>query len=91
MKKEVIGQITPEEKNVIQALFERRNGLVELSKALTADNSDLYEKIVIDISETSTKFHEWWNSMAEKYHWKRVEGGNWEVNFETNEIILITK
>ena len=38
-----IGQVTPEEKNEIQQLFERRNGLNELAKILTADNAELYE------------------------------------------------
>ena len=42
--KKLVGQVTPEEKNEIQTLFERRNGLNELAKILTADNSDLYEK-----------------------------------------------
>ena len=30
--KKVVGQVTPEEKNEIQQLFERRNGLNELAK-----------------------------------------------------------
>ena len=34
--KKVVGQVTPEEKNEIQLLFERRNGLNELAKILTA-------------------------------------------------------
>ena len=41
-----VGQVTPEEKEEIQMLFERRNGLNELAKIVTADNADLYEKLV---------------------------------------------
>lgn len=41
MVKKIIGQVTVEEKNEIQALFERRNGLNELAKILTADNNEL--------------------------------------------------
>ena len=52
--KKLVGQVTPEEKNEIQTLFERRNGLNELAKILTADNSDLYEKLVKDLGETKT-------------------------------------
>ena len=48
MKKKV-GQVTVEEKNEIQFLFERRNGLNELAKILTADNDALYEKLVKDM------------------------------------------
>ncbi len=33
-KKKIVGQVTPEEKNEIQRLFERRNGLNELAHIL---------------------------------------------------------
>lgn len=87
MKKKV-GQVTPEEKNEIQTLFERRNGLNELAKILTADNTDLYEKLVKDLGETGTKFQAWWDEMAKKYQWESAENGHWEINFETCEIYL---
>lgn len=87
--KKNVGQVTQEEKNEIQTLFERRNGLNELAKIVTADNADLYEKLVKDLGETSTKFQSWWDRMARKYEWESVEGGNWEINFETCEIYLV--
>lgn len=80
--------MTPEEKNEIQTLFERRNGLNELAKILTADNGELYEKLVRDMGETGTKFQHWWDTMAQKYRWESCEGGNWEINFDTCEIFL---
>ena len=89
MKKKV-GQVTPEEKNEIQQLFERRNGLNELAKILTADNTELYEKLVKDMGETGTKFQDWWNRMSQKYHWESRQNSNWEINFETNEIYLVS-
>ena len=89
MKKKV-GQVTPEEKNEIQQLFERRNGLNELAKILSADNTELYEKLVKDMGETSTKFQGWWDCMSQKYKWESAENGNWEINFETNEIYLVS-
>lgn len=88
--KKIVGQVTPEEKNEIQTLFERRNGLNELAKILTADNSDLYEKLVKDMGETGSKFQNWWDTMAQKYQWESAENGNWEINFETCEIFLVT-
>lgn len=91
MKKKVIGHVTEEEKNAIQKLHERRNGLNELAKILQADNVELYERIVKDLGETGTKFQKWWDDMSAKYQWESVEDGNWEINFQTNEIILITK
>lgn len=88
MKKQV-GQVTVEEKNEIQRLFERRNGLNELARIVTADNAELYEKLVKDLGETGTKFQTWWDRMADKYQWESVDGGNWEINFETCEISLV--
>jgi CXXX repeat modification system protein len=88
MKKKV-GQVTPEEKNEIQQLFERKNGLNELAKILNADNTELYEKLVKDMGETSTKFQSWWDRMSQKYQWESSANGKWEINFETNEIYLV--
>lgn len=89
--KKIISRVTEEEKNEIQALFERRNGLNELSQILTIENEALYEKLVKDLGETGAKFQDWWNRMGEKYNWESAEGGNWEINFETCEIYLVTK
>ena len=87
--RKVVGQVTIEERNEIQQLFERRNGLNELAKILTADNHELYEKLVKDMGETGTKFQSWWDRMGEKYQWESIEGGNWEINFDTCEMYLV--
>ena len=87
--KKVIGQVTTEERNEIQTLFERRNGLNELAHILTTENEDLYEKLVKDLGETGAKFQDWWNRMGEKYNWESAEGGNWEIDFETCNIYLV--
>ena len=87
--RKVVGQVTIEERNEIQQLFERRNGLNELAKILTADNHELYEKLVKDMGETGTKFQSWWNRMGEKYQWESIDGGNWEINFDTCKIYLV--
>lgn len=54
--KKVVGQVSELEKREIQILFERRNGLNELAKILTADNTELYERLIKDLGETSIKF-----------------------------------
>ena len=87
--RKVVGTVTPEERNEIQRLFERRNGLSELAKILTADNSELYEKLVKDMGETGTKFQQWWDEKAQQYHWEKHPNGNWEINFQTCEITLV--
>ena len=86
--RKLVGQVTPEERDEIQMLFERRNGLNELAKILTSDNHELYEKLVKDMGETSTKFQAWWTRMSQKYQWESSETGNWEINFDTCDIYL---
>ncbi len=90
MTKKLVGQVTPEEKDEIQRLFERRNGLNELAMILTPDKEDLYEKLVKDMGETGVRFQQWWNTTSQKYNWEMTENGNWEINFETCEIFLVT-
>ncbi len=89
MKKEV-GRITEQERDEIQLIFERRNGLTELAKILSADNAELYERLIKDMGETSTKFQQWWNVMGDKYQWESAENGNWEIDFNNCTIYLIT-
>lgn len=91
MNKKVVGQVTEEEKSQIQTLFERRNGLNELAKILSADDTELYERFVKDLGETTIKFQQWWDNVSNKYQWESVENGKWEINFQTNEILLSTK
>lgn len=90
MTKKLVGQVTSEEKDEIQRLFERRNGLNELAMILTPDNEELYEKLVKDMGETGVRFQQWWNTASQKYNWEMTENGNWEINFETCEIFLVT-
>lgn len=86
--RKLVGQVTPEERDEIQMLFERRNGLNELAKILTSDNAELYEKLVKDMGKTSTKFQTWWTRMSQKYQWESSETGNWEINFDTCDIFF---
>lgn len=86
--KKIVGRVTQEECSEIKRLFERRNGLTELAKIVTADNNDLYERLVADLGETATKFQNWWDVMADKYQWEKTPNGKWEINFDTCEISL---
>ena len=91
MEKKLVGQVTTEEKNEIQTLFERRNGLNELAQILTPEKPELYERLVKDMGETATKFQAWWDRMSQKYSWESAPDGNWEINFDTCEIYLVTR
>lgn len=87
--RKIVGQVSPEETKEIQALFERKNGLTELAKIVNADNTELYEKLVKDMGETSTKFQQWWDEKAKYYGWESHPKGNWEINFQTGDITLV--
>lgn len=87
MKKEV-GKVTPQERDEIKRLFERRMGLVELAKIVNASDTELYDRLVTDLSDNSTKFQQWWDNMSEKYDWESSDEGNWEIDFQTCIIYL---
>ena len=89
MKKEV-GRVTEEERDTIQALFERRNGLSELAMVLNSSNPELYEHLVRDMGETGTKFQNWWDETSAKYGWESAKDGKWEIDFNTCKIYLVT-
>ena len=89
--RKLVGHVTLEGKDEIQTIFERRNGLNELAKIVTPENVELYEKLVKDLGETSTKFQNWWDNMASKDNWERTDNGRWEITFDKCEIYLITK
>ena len=91
MEKKKVGIVTEEERDEIQKLFRRHSGLADLAKIVTADNVELYEKVVNDLGDTNTKFQDWWNKKGEKYNWESADNGRWQINFDTCEIFLVTQ
>lgn len=88
--KKAIYQVTASERDEILSLYERQNGLNELAKILTTDNTEMYERLVKDLGDTSTKAHEWWDTLSRKYEWESNENCHWEIDFDTCEIFLVT-
>ena len=86
--KTLVGKVSAEEREVIQALFERKNGLTELAKIVSVENAPLYEKLVKEMGETATRFQKWWDEMSAKYEWRSAANGHWEIDFDTCEIYL---
>ena len=91
MEKKKVGIVTTEERDEIQKLFRRHSGLTDLAKIVTADNVELYEKVINDLGDTNTKFQDWLNKKGEKYNWESAENGRWQINFDTCEIFLVTQ
>ena len=91
---EIVGRVSPRERDEIQALFERRNGLVELVQSLATngsgmlENNAFYEKVVADLGRTTTRSRQWWDAKAKAYHWRGKPGWQWAINFDTCQISL---
>jgi CXXX repeat modification system protein len=92
MKKR-IGQVNEQEKEEIRVLHTRRNGLIELSKIIEVNNGNRpqYERLLRDIVEAGICFQQWWDDMETKYQWENHPGGNWEIDFQTNDVYLVVE
>ncbi|MDR3141389.1 MAG: CXXX repeat peptide modification system protein [Tannerellaceae bacterium] len=88
-----IGQVSEQEKEEIRALSNHKNTLIELSKIIEVNdgNRPQYEKSVKDIVEASICFQQWWDDMETKYQWKKHPAGNWEIDFQTNNVYLVVE
>lgn len=84
----LVGKATIEETNEIKSIYMRKMALIDLTKSLK-NSDDIYEKVILDLSQTNEKFENWWREISEKYN---LEGkntdNNWTINFETREIYL---
>jgi CXXX repeat modification system protein len=89
--KKLVGKVTERERDEIKTLFERKNGLIELCKVITEENSFLYERLVTDMGKTTTLFQKWWDEKSIQYNWENRKGSSWEIDFTTCEIFLVNK
>lgn len=93
---EKVGLVIDSEKEEIRKLFDRNLALNEIIPSLNSgllsneQKDELYEKVLIDMEKTNTSFQKWWIEKSIKYNWRSIENGEWHINFETNEIFLIT-
>ncbi|MCC6751390.1 MAG: CXXX repeat peptide modification system protein [Deltaproteobacteria bacterium] len=94
MAKKLVGRVSPEERDEVRELFQRKTALGELFLALgkmdaeTLAKSPLYEKAVRDMGGVSVRFQQWWEGMARKYGWEGKDGGNWSIDFDSCDIYL---
>lgn len=93
-EKKEVGKVSTQERDAIKALFERKNGISELTRSLInvpkseLENSYLYEKLITDMGKVSAQFQKWWDSMSAKYKWENVPGYRWEIDFDTCKIFM---
>jgi CXXX repeat modification system protein len=97
MLKETVGMVTEEEKKQALEFHERKLALGELLVAMPdlslpkEAQDELSERIAVDTEKTTIKLKTWWDDMHQKYNWKSAEGRHWNIDFQTNEIRLMTK
>jgi CXXX repeat modification system protein len=93
VRRKLQGTVSPAERDAIRRLHERRNGLLELFKALPDLEKDvrgeLYEKIVADLGDVTTKSQEWWSTKSREYGWEDRAGCRWEIDFTSCEVFLL--
>ena len=87
------GKVTEAECDEIKRLYHRKIALQELfqvvAKMELGKIEKIYEKVLLDMGDTSTKFQDWWDTTAKKYGWVSIEGANWKINFSTCEVSLV--
>ena len=89
-----VGKVTPEERDEIKSLFERKNGITELTRSLInvpkseLDNSYLYDKLISDMGKVSSLFQKWWDTKSAKYKWESAPGYRWEIDFDSCKIFI---
>lgn len=89
--RDIVGKVTKAERDEIKALYERKNALIELFqtiKTLNQEDDLLYEKIVVDMGKTTSRFNAWWENTSKKHAWQNLSGHNWEIDFSTCEVFL---
>ena len=86
--KKLVGIVTKEERDEVKYLFERKNGLLEIINCIDSSQS-IYDKVVMDLGQTTVKLQNWWSKYADLYKWEQADNGHWEINFETGEIYLV--
>jgi CXXX repeat modification system protein len=95
---EIVGSVTPEERDAIQKIHYRRLALYDLIHFLNdrcreteSLDENLYQRIVRDLSRANAEFESWWRAKASEYKWKKIPNGHWSVDFDTCEVILELK
>lgn len=87
------GKVSPEERDEIKRLFQRKLALAELFQAVAKMDPTkmeaFYEKALLDMGETTQKFQSWWETAARRHGWKAIMGANWRIDFDTCEVFLV--
>jgi CXXX repeat modification system protein len=95
--RKVLGKVSPQERDEIRALYERKNGLAELFRSMSGlgaselEASALYDRLVKDMGEVTSRFQAWWETTSRKYSWDNIPGYRWEIDFENCVVSLVAQ
>lgn len=82
------------EREQIQNIFERLNGIGELKYTLNSEKLDISTRELItskidkELPILKEEYKKWWAAMCKKYQWKAVENGNFVIKFDKNEVFI---
>ena len=85
----IVGQLKENEATEIRHLYEKKLALENLLKIIDPANQELYDKVMGDYTTVFNSFQNWWKDMRGKYTWECAPDGNWKINFDTNDVILV--
>ena len=98
MYHEIVGSVTPEERDTIRQIYYERLALLDLINVLNNRcreteylDESLYQRIVKDLGRANAEFESWWRAKSSAYKWKNIPDGHWSVDFDTCEVILERK
>jgi CXXX repeat modification system protein len=87
--KKILGKVSKDEKNEIERIFERENGLKELEVSVKDKiSSELYNKIFSDFCSNHKKMVKWWQDIRGKYNWESPENAILNIDFNTREVFF---
>ncbi len=95
MFRELVGNVTKEEKNELLVLYERKVGIEELTATFESDllstekKEIMLEKMISELGKVKLNMQAWWDRMYERYDWKSGEGYMWNIDFQTCEVFLV--
>lgn len=90
----MLAKLLKEEIEEIENYFERINSLKALTLTFESDeifskNSNIYEKLVQDISDTNAHLQDWWVRMIHKYKLEKFKQDKLYVDFVSSQIELM--
>lgn len=84
MERKEAYQLSEEEFQEIENLYEKKLALENLVKIIDASKKDLYERLIDDYGVTVRNFNAWWAQMSKKFN---LDSENWYVDFEKQMMV----